>query len=159
MTKISTKACPLSFLVTFKGHLFKVSGWLEMMLFHYETDSHEQIWYILKHFEQYMSWFSVWLHLLVLGVRWWMCMPCCAVVVHNLIFPYAHTSPIRCTKIAILFWFELRTPSTPSIGLHPSMLAQCYWHSLFENGYWYHIANSYFATFIIIYFLHKLVGI
>ncbi len=29
-------------------------------------------------------------------------------------------------KVAIFIWFELRTPSAPSIGSHPSMLAPCY---------------------------------
>ncbi len=34
-------------------------------------------------------------------------------------------------KVAIFILFELSTPSPPSIGLHPSMLAPCYWHNFF----------------------------
>ncbi len=39
------------------------------------------------------------------------------------------------TKVAIFISFELRTPSTPSIGLHPSMLALCYWHRFFSYNF------------------------
>ncbi len=44
-------------------------------------------------------------------------------------------SPIWWKKVAIFIWFELRTPSTPSIGLHPSILALCYWHSFFNSSH------------------------
>ncbi len=40
-------------------------------------------------------------------------------------------SSIWWKEIAIFIWFELRKPSTLSIGLHPSMLAPCYLHSFF----------------------------
>ncbi len=39
--------------------------------------------------------------------------------------------PIWWKKVAIFFLFELRTPSTPSIGIHPSMLAPRYWLNFF----------------------------
>ncbi len=43
----------------------------------------------------------------------------------------AHTSPNWWTKVVIFIWFELRTPSAPSVGSHPSMLVPCYWLTFF----------------------------
>ncbi len=40
---------------------------------------------------------------------------------------------LKLEKVAIFNWFELRTPSTPSIGSHPYMLAPCYWLKFFKN--------------------------
>ncbi len=42
-----------------------------------------------------------------------------------------YVSLIWWTKVAILIWFELRTISTLSTGLHPSTLGLSYWPKLF----------------------------
>ncbi len=47
------------------------------------------------------------------------------------------------TKVAIFIGFELRTPSTPSIGLHPIMLAPCYWLKFFGIKNKYSIIKSF----------------
>ncbi len=48
----------------------------------------------------------------------------------------AHTHlPIGGQKVVIFIWFELRTPSAPSVGLHPSMPAPCYWLKFFHKDY------------------------
>ncbi len=46
----------------------------------------------------------------------------------------AHRSPNWWTKVAIFISFELRTPSAPFVGSHPSMLAPLHWLKFFLNG-------------------------
>ncbi len=63
-----------------------------------------------------------------------------------------HTNFPSGEKVAIFIWFELTTCSTPSIGLYPSTLALCYWHSFFiVKYYWIAILTKHYSFPYLVY--------
>ncbi len=62
----------------------------------------------------------------------------------------AHTSPNWWTKVAIFIRFELRTPSAPSVGSHPSMLAPCCWLKFFVTLFMTNHSDDMLFTYLYI---------